>query len=76
MKATPTLNGADYVVRAEHPRRGGPLRITDKAGTLLAVSGQVCTGIAPELLQSMIANGYVELRPAMSAPDASPKGEA
>lgn len=78
---TATLNGSDYVVRAEHPRRGGPLRITDKAGNLLAVSGQVCTGISPEHLQSMINNGYVERRPSATdapavPPDAAaPKGD-
>jgi hypothetical protein len=54
------LNGSDYVVRAEHPRRGGPLRITDKAGRLIAVSGQRCTDVSVEHLSSMIANGYVE----------------
>ncbi len=52
--------GADYVVRAEHPRRGGPLRITDKAGHFLAQSGDSCASIAPDLLASMIQNGYVE----------------
>jgi hypothetical protein len=56
-----TLTGADYRVKAEHPRRPGQsLRITDKAGTLIAVSGDRCDKVAPDLLASMIANGYVE----------------
>jgi hypothetical protein len=64
---TPTLSGAAYRVCATHPRREGPLRITDKAGTLIAVSGQTCAHVAPELLASMIRNGYVELVPASEA---------
>lgn len=54
------LNGANYRVRATHPRRPGPLRITDRSGQLIAQSGDLCTGVAPALLVSMIANGYVE----------------
>jgi hypothetical protein len=66
---TPT--GADYRVKAEHPRRGGPLRITDKAGTFLAKSGDRCDRIAPDLLASMIANGYVEYAPVDDKPRAA-----
>lgn len=49
-----------YVVKAKHPRREGPLRITDKAGNLLAVSGEVVDHLPAELVESMIRNGYVE----------------
>jgi hypothetical protein len=65
------LNGADYRVKAEHPRRSGPLRITDKAGRFLAQSGDRCDTIAPDLLASMIANGYVEYAPVDAAPRAT-----
>lgn len=52
-----------YRIKAEHPRRPGqPLRVTDKAGNLIGVSGEICRDdLAPELLASMITNGYVEL---------------
>lgn len=53
------LNGADYVVAEKHPRRNGPLVVTDRDGTPIAVSGQSCAGIAPDLLASMWANGYL-----------------
>jgi hypothetical protein len=56
-----TPNGSDYRVKAEHPRRPGQsLRITDKAGTLIAVSGDRCDTVPAHYLASMIANGYVE----------------
>jgi len=62
--ANTTPTGADYVVRAEHPRRPGqPLRVTDKDGNLIAMSGERCDLVSPEHLASMIANGYVELAP-------------
>ncbi|HWB15973.1 MAG TPA: hypothetical protein VG538_06150 [Vicinamibacterales bacterium] len=56
-----TPNGSDYRVKAEHPRRPGQsLRITNRHGSLIAVSGDRCDKVAPDLLASMIANGYVE----------------
>lgn len=59
-----TLNGADYVVRAEHPRRPGqPLRVTDKAGQLVALGGERCDRVSAEHLASMVANDYVEYAP-------------
>lgn len=69
-------NGAAWRVKAQHPRRPGPLRITAKDGTLIAVSGQVCEGVSAEHLASMIRNGYVEpvedaLRPPVLANEAS-----
>jgi hypothetical protein len=54
------LNGSEYRVKAQHPRRPGPLRITAKDGTLIAVSGDRCDRVSAEHLASMIANGYVE----------------
>ncbi len=57
---TSALSGADYVVRAEHPRRPGqPLRITTKDGALVAVSGQTCADVAPELLELLVQHDYV-----------------
>lgn len=47
-------------VRAEHPRRGGPLRITDREGTLLAVSGETVDHLPSDLVESMRRNGYLE----------------
>jgi hypothetical protein len=58
-----TLTGRDYRVRAEHPRRGGPLVIRDRAGVVIAQSGDRCGGVAPDLLASMIQNDYVERVP-------------
>lgn len=56
------MNGAAYRVKAEHPRRPGqPLRITDKAGALLAVSGETCGHLTNAQLESVIRNGFVEL---------------
>lgn len=52
--------GRAYRVRASHPRRGGPLRISDKTGTVIAVSGDTCEHVPSDLLASMIANDYVE----------------
>ena len=63
-----TTTGSAYRVRAQHPRRPGPLRITDKAGRFIAQSGDLCTNVAPELLESMIRNGYVELVEPVTAP--------
>jgi len=54
------LSGKDYRVKATHPRRPGPLRITGKDGLFIAASGQTCEHVSPEDLASMIANGYVE----------------
>jgi hypothetical protein len=55
------INGADYRVRARHPRRDGPLVITDAAtGKLIAQSGDLCTLCTQEQLASMINNGYIE----------------
>jgi hypothetical protein len=53
-----------YVVKAKHPRRDQPLRITDKAGHLLAVSGEVVDHLPAEIIASMLANGYLEETPA------------
>ncbi len=62
--ADKSINGRDYIVKAEHPRRPGmPLRITKADGTLLAVGGESCDGIAPDLLASMLASGYIERAP-------------
>jgi hypothetical protein len=58
--AVTTLNGSEYRVKAQHPRRPGPLRITAKDGALIAVSGDRCDRVSAEHLASMIANGYVE----------------
>ena len=49
-----------YRVKAEHPRRGGPLRISDKSGAVIAASGDVCDGIADDLVASMLAQGFLE----------------
>lgn len=49
-----------YRVRAAHPRRGGSLRITDRAGAVLAVSGEIVEDLDAELVASMLANGYLE----------------
>jgi hypothetical protein len=66
---TEPLSGADYRVKAQHPRRPGPLRITAKDGTLIAVSGQICAGVSAEHLASMIRQGFVERVPsAMNVP--------
>lgn len=55
------LNGANYRIKAEHPGRPGqPLRISTKDNVTIGVSGDLCTNVAPELLASMIASGYVE----------------
>lgn len=78
---TEPLSGADYRVKAQHPRRPGPLRITAKDGTLIAVSGQICAGVSAEHLASMIANGYVECvtlvarEPTQIAPTAQEGGD-
>ena len=50
-------------MKAQHPRRPGPLRITTKDGALIAVSGQICAGVSPEHLASMIRQGFVERVP-------------
>ena len=52
-----------YRIKAEHPGRPGmALRVTDKAGNIIGVSGEVVpSDLAPELLASLIANGYAEL---------------
>lgn len=47
-----------YVIAAEHPRRGGPLRVTDKAGALIGVSGDLVRVRDPKVLESLIRNGY------------------
>ncbi len=54
--------GAQWRVKAEHPERpgSGPLCVYDKAGNVIATAGQTCESVAPELLASMIRNGYVE----------------
>ncbi len=54
------MNGALYRVKAQHPRRPGPLVITDKAGKLLAVSGETCGHLSAVELASMLRNGYIE----------------
>lgn len=56
------MNGAQYRVKAEHPRRPGqPLRLTDKAGTFLAQSGDTCEHLTNAQLESFIRNGYVDV---------------
>lgn len=55
------LRGKDYRVRATHPRRPGQrFTVTDAAGKVIAKSGELCTHVDPELLASMLANGYIE----------------
>jgi hypothetical protein len=54
------VNGADYRVKAKHPRREGPLVITDAAGKVIAASGDTCAMCTQDQLASMIRNGYVE----------------
>jgi len=53
-------DGGLYRVKARHPRRDGPLVITDAAGAVIAESGQTCDGCTVAQLESMIRNGYVE----------------
>jgi hypothetical protein len=55
------MTGAQYRVKAEHPRRPGqPLRLTDKAGAFLAQSGDTCGHLTSAQLESFIRNGYVD----------------
>lgn len=55
------MTGAQYRVKAEHPRRPGqPLRITDKDGSFLVASGETCGHLTNAQLESVIRNGYVE----------------
>ena len=49
-----------YRIKAEHPRRPGPLVVRDVSGNVLGCSGDFCDNVPPKMLQSMIANGYVE----------------
>jgi hypothetical protein len=63
------LNGADYRVKAKHPRREGPLVITD-AGKVIAQSGDTCAMCTQDQLASMIRNGYVERIDATDTPPA------
>jgi len=67
------MNGSEYRVKAEHPRRPGtPLRLTDKDGKFLAASGETCGHLTPAQLESVIRNGYVEHVPAEKK---TPKGK-
>jgi len=50
-----------YRVKAEHPRRPGPLRITDKDGRVLAVSGETCDHLTADQIASMLRNGYLDV---------------
>lgn len=54
------VHGADFRVKARHPRRDGPLRISSADGRIIAQSGQTCERVSPEDLLSMRRNGYVE----------------
>lgn len=54
------LKGADYRVKARHPRRDIPLVVTDAAGQIIGTSGYTCDACTPEQLASMVRNGYVE----------------
>lgn len=62
------VNGADYRVKARHPRRDGPLVITDAEGKVIARSGDTCALCTQEELASMIRNGYVERVDASNTP--------
>lgn len=53
-------DGASYRVKAQHPRRDGPLVITDARGDVLAASGETCERCTVAQLASMVRNGYVE----------------
>ena len=54
--------GSQYRLCEMHPGEGrGPLeRVTDKAGNTIVRAGQSCSKVPAKLLNSMIANGYVE----------------
>lgn len=57
---TTIINGADYRVKAKHPRRDGPLVISAADGTLIAKSGDSVAQVPQDYLASMLANGYLE----------------
>jgi len=52
-----------YRIKAEHPGRPGmPLHVSDRAGNIIGVGGDVVPAdLAPELLASLIDKGFVEL---------------
>lgn len=71
------MNGADYRIKAEHPRRPGqPLRITDRAGRELGRSGDSCDGWTVAQIESGLRNGYLERITPAATPRRARKAEA
>lgn len=58
-KATPELTGADYVAVKS--------RLTDADGAELAAIGQTCERVNPDSLPWLLAQGYIEPKPAAAA---------
>lgn len=70
-----TPNGRDYRVKQVHPRRPGmPLVVSNRDRSIELRGGETCEGVPADMLQSLIANGYVDRLPAPKAKVAQ-KGE-